>query len=88
LLVFGRVDDAQALARLGRTWAGRVEFCVEPDLDRARAGVAAGGCVLVRPDGHIGFRCQRNDPAVWATLDRHLATYLVPAQGRELESGP
>jgi 2-polyprenyl-6-methoxyphenol hydroxylase-like FAD-dependent oxidoreductase len=79
LLVFGPVQGAEPLAQLGRKWAGRIEVCVEPGLDCRRAGVAAGGCVLVRPDGHIGFRHTHSDTAAWSTLDRHLTTYLSPA---------
>ena len=82
LPVFGAVDGAEPLAELSRKGAGRVEFSIEPALlasARARAGVPAGGCVLVRPDGHIGFRHSRNGAAAWDALDRHLATYLVPA---------
>ncbi len=79
LPIFGPVHGAEPLAQLGRKWAGRVEVCVEPGLDRSRAGVAAGGCVLVRPDGHIGFRHTHSDAAAWSTLDQHLSTPLSPA---------
>ena len=79
LLVFGPVVGAEPLAQLRSKWAGRVEVSVEPDLERSRAGVPGGGCVLVRPDGHIGFRHTHSDAAAWATLDQHLSTYLFPA---------
>ena len=79
LLVFGAVSQAETLARLAGKWAGRLEVGVEPDLDPVRAGVPAGGCVLIRPDGHIGFRHPRNDATSWAALDSHLDTYLIPA---------
>ena len=51
----------------------------DPALDPAWAGVGAGGVVLVRPDGHVGFRALAADPTALAALDRHLAAYLVPA---------
>jgi 2-polyprenyl-6-methoxyphenol hydroxylase-like FAD-dependent oxidoreductase len=79
LLVFGPVAGAEPLAQWGRKWAGRVDVCVDPDLDRSRAGLPNGGCVLLRPDGHIGFRHTHSDAAAWSTLDQHLSTYLSPA---------
>lgn len=56
VLVFGPVADAESLARLGRRWSKRVEIAHEPRVDPVRAGVPTGGVVLIRPDGHIGFR--------------------------------
>ena len=79
LLAFGPVADVEALARLERRWAGRVAVARDPALDPAWAGVGAGGVVLVRPDGHVGFRALAADPTALAALDRHLAAYLVPA---------
>ena len=40
--------------------------------------LAAGGAVLVRPDGHIGFRAPA-DSAGLRALDSHLDSYLIPA---------
>jgi 2-polyprenyl-6-methoxyphenol hydroxylase-like FAD-dependent oxidoreductase len=78
LLVFGPVAAAEALARLGRRWATRVEIAYDPGVDPVRAGVPTGGVVLIRPDGHIGFRCPAADAGALAALDRHLASYLLP----------
>jgi 2-polyprenyl-6-methoxyphenol hydroxylase-like FAD-dependent oxidoreductase len=78
VLVFGPVGDADALARFGRRWSKRVEIAHNPGVDPARAGVPKGGVVLIRPDGHIGFRFPSAEPAAFAALDRHLAAYLIP----------
>ncbi len=76
-LVFGDADEA-ALERLQSRWDGLVEI-VRTDGDSARAGLADGGAVLVRPDGHIGFRSSSADAAGLAALDAHLDSYLIPA---------
>jgi hypothetical protein len=55
-----------------------VEFARNPDVDPTRAGLSAEGVVLIRPDGHIGFRFPSVDAAAFAALDRHLGTYLIP----------
>jgi hypothetical protein len=34
--------------------------------------------VLIRPDGHIGFRFPSADAEAFAALDRHLGSYLNP----------
>ena len=47
--------------------------------DPRRAGLSTPGAVLVRPDGHIGFRAAPADAAGLAALDAHLDSYLVPA---------
>lgn len=78
-LIFGPVADADALPRLGRRWQGRIEVALEPGVDPRRAGVPSGGMVLIRPDGHIGFRYSAADSAAFTALDRHLASYLTPA---------
>ena len=76
-LVFGPVADAASLARLDRRWSRLVEIFHDPDVDPARAGVPEGGVVLIRPDGHIGFRSPSTDAGAHAALDRHLTSYLT-----------
>jgi hypothetical protein len=76
-LVFGDAIDAASFARLGSRWSKLVQFTHNPDVDPLRAGVPAGGVVLIRPDGHIGFRFPSVDAAAFAALDRHLASYLI-----------
>jgi len=78
LLVFGLVTDAEGLAGLGRRWAKCVEISHDPDVRPVRAGLRTGGVVLIRPDGHIGFRFPAADAAALAALDRHLSSYLIP----------
>jgi hypothetical protein len=81
-LVFGNVDDAAALERLGPRWSGLVRISHNPDVDPARAGVPSGGMILLRPDGHIGFRLPATHTEAIATLDRHLSSYLIPREER------
>jgi 6-methylpretetramide 4-monooxygenase / 4-hydroxy-6-methylpretetramide 12a-monooxygenase len=78
LLVFGSVPDAEELTRLDRRWSKLVEISHNPNVDPLRAGVPTGGLVLIRPDGHIGFRIPSAKAEPLATLDRHLSSYLVP----------
>src|SRR5215210_5779069 len=78
VLVFGPVADAASLAQLGQRWSWLVQVSHDPDVDPARAGVPTGGVVLIRPDGHIGFRSQSADAESLAALDSHLSSYLVP----------
>jgi 6-methylpretetramide 4-monooxygenase / 4-hydroxy-6-methylpretetramide 12a-monooxygenase len=78
VLVFGPVEDAESLTRLSRRWSKRVEIAHDPGVDPARAGAPTGGVVLIRPDGHIGFRFPCADAGALAALDRHLASYLIP----------
>jgi 6-methylpretetramide 4-monooxygenase / 4-hydroxy-6-methylpretetramide 12a-monooxygenase len=75
LLLFGVAEDAD-IERLRRRWRGLVEISRATG-DPGRAGLAAAGAVLVRPDGHIGFRTPAS-PAGLAALDSHLDSYLVP----------
>jgi 2-polyprenyl-6-methoxyphenol hydroxylase-like FAD-dependent oxidoreductase len=77
ILLFGEADEP-AVARLQRRWEGLVEL-MRSDGDSARAGLAHGGAVLVRPDGHIGFRASSADAAGLGALDAHLDSYLIPA---------
>ena len=78
VLVFGTDTDSDSLARLGRRWSKLVKISHNPDVNPARAGLAAGGVVLIRPDGHIGFRFPSADAGAFAALDRHLDSYLIP----------
>ncbi len=50
----------------------------DPGVDPVRAGVPMGGVVLIRPDGHIGFRSTSADAGALAALDHHLSSYLTP----------
>jgi 4,5-epoxidase len=72
MLVFGPVKDSEALARLEQRWSKRVEIFHDPDVDPVRAGLPMGGVVLIRPDGHIGFRFPSAEASAFAALDRHL----------------
>jgi len=76
VLLFGAADDA-AVAHLRRRWRGLVDV-VRATGDPRRAGLSTPGAVLVRPDGHIGFRAAPPDAAGLAALDAHLDSYLVP----------
>jgi 2-polyprenyl-6-methoxyphenol hydroxylase-like FAD-dependent oxidoreductase len=77
VLVFGPVADGAALAQLGRRWSRLVQISDDPAVDRVRAGVPSGGVVMLRPDGHIGFRSPSTGAEALAALDRHLSSYLV-----------
>ena len=77
MLLFGAADDA-GVARLRRRWRGLVDVASATG-DPRRAGLSTPGAVLVRPDGHIGFRAAPADAAGLAALDAHLDSYLVPA---------
>jgi 2-polyprenyl-6-methoxyphenol hydroxylase-like FAD-dependent oxidoreductase len=78
VLVFGPVPDAASLPRLGGRWSKLVRISHDPDVDPARAGLSAGGVVLIRPDGHIGFRFPSAEAEALTALDRHLCSYLIP----------
>ena len=78
VLVFGAVADTESLARLGRRWSKLVEISHNPSVDPARAGVPAGGVIMIRPDGHIGFRFPTTEAEAFTALDRHLGSYLIP----------
>jgi hypothetical protein len=78
VLIFGPVTDAPLLARLGGRWSGLVQISHNPSVDPARAGVPAGGVIMIRPDGHIGFRYASTEAGAFAALDRHLSSYLIP----------
>src|ERR1700761_741692 len=76
LLLFGAAEEA-GIARLQRRWQGLVQIS-QATGDPRHAGVATGGAVLVRPDGHIGFRTPANSAGL-RELDSHLDSYLIPA---------
>jgi len=80
VLVFGAVAAAESLGAVGRRWSELVEISRDPDIDPVRAGIAKGGMVLIRPDGHIGFRTASADDRAIAALDHHLSSYLIPAR--------
>ncbi len=64
--------DAPGLDRLRDRWHGLVEIT-----DAAGAGWrSSADAVLVRPDGHLGFRAASADPPGLAALDEHLESYL------------
>jgi 2-polyprenyl-6-methoxyphenol hydroxylase-like FAD-dependent oxidoreductase len=77
VLLFGAADDA-GVERLRRRWRGLVDV-VHATGDPSRAGLSSQGAILVRPDGHIGFRAAPADAAGLAALDAHLDSYLVPS---------
>ncbi len=79
VLVFGESPEADTIARTKHRWSALAEFDHNPGVDPVRAGLPAGGIVLVRPDGHIGFRFPATDADAFAALDRHLESYLTPA---------
>ena len=76
LLLFGDADAA-AVTCLDERWRGLVDVSRSAG-DPERAGVRRRGAVLVRPDGHIGFRAIPADADGLAALDAHLDTHLVP----------
>ena len=76
LLLFGMPEDAR-IQWLRRRWRGLVDVS-HATADAGRAGLSGPGLVLVRPDGHIGFRAPAG-PAGLDALDAHLNSYLVPS---------
>jgi 6-methylpretetramide 4-monooxygenase / 4-hydroxy-6-methylpretetramide 12a-monooxygenase len=77
LLVFGPVGDAESLTRLGERWCGRVDISRDPKVNPTRAGIPNGGLVLIRPDGHIGFRAASTGAGALDALEKHLGSYLI-----------
>jgi hypothetical protein len=55
-----------------------VQISHNPRVDPARAGLPGGGVIMIRPDGHIGFRYPSARADAFTALDRHLASYLIP----------
>jgi 6-methylpretetramide 4-monooxygenase / 4-hydroxy-6-methylpretetramide 12a-monooxygenase len=77
VLIFGVAAEAD-LDQLRRRWKGLADV-VRASTAPGRAGLAAAGAVLVRPDGQVGFRANSAGPAALAALDAHLGSYLVAA---------
>jgi 4,5-epoxidase len=77
LLIFGAADDA-AVSRVARKWLDLVHLTRSTG-DGRQADQAASVAVLLRPDGHIGFRAAPASQAGLRALDAHLDGYLVPA---------
>jgi 6-methylpretetramide 4-monooxygenase / 4-hydroxy-6-methylpretetramide 12a-monooxygenase len=66
--------DEVSVARLRERWSELVTVSSVPEHLRTTSGL-----ILVRPDGHIGFRAGCADAGSIAALDAHLDSYLVPA---------
>jgi hypothetical protein len=77
VLIFGEACETD-LDQLRRRWCGLADVTRAITPSR-RAGLAAAGAILVRPDGQIGFRANSAGPAALAALDAHLGSYLVAA---------
>ena len=84
VLVFGTVSDAESLARFGRRWSKLVEISLNPSVDPVCAGLPAGGVIMIRPDGHIGFRFPTTEADAFAALDHHLSSYLIPVTPQDV----
>ena len=84
MLVFGTVSDAESLARFGRRWSKLVEISHNPSVDPVRAGLPAGGVIMIRPDGHIGFRFPTTEADAFTALDHHLSSYLIPVTPQDV----
>jgi NADPH-dependent dioxygenase len=70
-LVVSGAADAAGLEHLDRRWRGLV------DVVRGEDGPpASSGALLIRPDGHVGFRATPADAAGLAALDAFLDSYL------------
>jgi hypothetical protein len=77
VIVFGPVTDPTSLARLGQRWSSLVRISHDHGLDPAGADLPRGGVLMIRPDGHIGFRFPSTDGEAFTALDRHLDSYLI-----------
>ena len=87
VLVFGAVADAESLARLGRRWSKLVEISHNPKRRSRSRRLPAGGVIMIRPDGHIGFRFPTTEAEAFTALDRHLASYLIGPGRRSSRRG-
>ena len=77
LLIFGAADDP-AVTRVTRKWHDLVHVAHARE-DGRQTEQTASMAVLLRPDGHIGFRASPASEAGLRALDVHLDGYLVPA---------
>jgi 6-methylpretetramide 4-monooxygenase / 4-hydroxy-6-methylpretetramide 12a-monooxygenase len=77
VLIFGEAGEAD-LDQLRRRWKGLADVAVASTAP-GRAGLAAAGAMVVRPDGQIGFQANSAGPAALAALDAHLGSYLLAA---------
>ena len=73
-LLIPATADAAGVDHLDRRWRGLVDI-----VRGAGEPTASSGALLVRPDGHVGFRATPADAAGLAALDAFLDSYLVPA---------
>lgn len=78
ILVFGPVAESESLAQLAKRWSKHVKISHNPRVEPTRAGLSREGVILIRPDGHIGFRYASADADALAALERHLGSYLIP----------
>jgi hypothetical protein len=70
-------NNAPCLDYLRKRWEGLVTIIDASQFDEM-SDVPAGGAILVRPDGFVGFRADPSDEMTMSALDAHLATYLIP----------
>jgi hypothetical protein len=78
MLAFGDIAQGDSLVQFERRWSKLVRVTHNPNVDATRAGLPVGGVILVRPDGHIGFRFPNLEKDAIAALDHHLGSYLIP----------
>lgn len=69
--------SAVELARHGISF--RLVEVANRDTEGEPARLDSSAALLVRPDGHVGFRAVPADAGGIEALDAHLASYLVPA---------
>jgi 2-polyprenyl-6-methoxyphenol hydroxylase-like FAD-dependent oxidoreductase len=72
LLLFDAADQ-EAADRLRDRWRGLVDV-----IEATAADPRQRGTVLVRPDGHVGFRTASADAIALRAVDAHLDSYLIP----------
>lgn len=77
VVLFGAADAA-AVDHLSRRWYGLLNVVTATDHSRAPGG-SESGALLVRPDGHVGFRAAPADAGGLTALDTHLDSYLRAA---------
>jgi 2-polyprenyl-6-methoxyphenol hydroxylase-like FAD-dependent oxidoreductase len=77
VLVFGNIANREPLTRFNSRWSRLAPISENPAVSRERAGLADDGIVLIRPDGHIGFRFPSTSEEAFLALDNQLQSYLV-----------